>query len=79
MPRVIVVSGLSRPETIITALRLSVTDYLVKPVKPSELFASVERAFEAFLSQQAKSIDDDAGDQRGAPALLEEVTLPGSI
>ena len=51
MPRVIVVSGLSRPETIITALRLSVTDYLVKPVKPSELFASVERAFEAFLSQ----------------------------
>ncbi len=79
MPRVIVVSGLSRPETIITALRLSVTDYLVKPVKPSELFASVERAFEAFLSQQTKGVDGEAVDHRGTAALLDEVSLPESI
>jgi len=79
MPRVIVVSGLSRPETIITALRLSVTDYLVKPVKPSELFASVERAFEAFLSQQTKSVDGEAVDRRSTAALIDEVSLPESI
>jgi DNA-binding MarR family transcriptional regulator len=46
-----VVSGFSTPDVIITTLRLSVADYLVKPVKPGELFVSVERAFSAFLNR----------------------------
>ena len=44
---IVVITGYASPETVIEALRLSVSDYLIKPFDISELRKVVQRALEA--------------------------------
>lgn len=59
MPSIVIISGESGTDTVITALRLSVIDYLIKPVKPGELYTSVQRAFDRYLTAHTPVADAD--------------------
>ena len=53
-------SGNSQPQQIITALKQGANDFLLKPVLPGELLASISAAFDA-LGQRKLPVDKLSG------------------
>ena len=67
-PPVIVLSGMDQTNTVVKAMRLGATDYLVKPFEQEELEQAIERALEEHET------GDGASQQQMSMAEVEIVT-----